>query len=285
MTGRTTIPMNKLNNALATTALSLVDIIVDAIPDPELKLKLKTLTYAVKIPYAFFKELLPTEADEFIKELMQPGKISDIVIHSSEFQQALGNTLQNLAYVNDREKREIIKKAFTGAYISQDEYAKKHLDRLQETAQRISIPALQHLLFIKRDILPLWLRRVDELSNVSNVLPGYTLEEFKALKRRTTAISLVYDSWYEKRKQEVTAAFNRSDTQDTRKAYDLSGADESKHRTQFMEYWDEYASFGIFRQGNDPSIGTYGGGSGTVRYLTQFGEEFIKYLEGISKAR
>jgi len=172
-------------------------------------------------------------------------------------------------------------KAFLGAYISSDEYAKNHLERLQETAQSMSLPALQHLAFIKRGIFPIRDMNLKSKPGKSQKI-GYTDTEYREFLKRTMAISHDYNTWHDAQKQQVTKEFNRNTTAETKRAYDLIGAVEEKRRLQYSEYWSEYNSRGIFKQGNDPSIGTFGGGSGTVQYLTEFGERLLEYVEAVS---
>ena len=188
-----------------------------------------------------------------------------------------------MVYAREKERRDIIKRAFTGAYISQDEYAKNNLERLQETAQALSLPALQHLAFIKRDILPIREMELKSKAQKSQ-MPGYTDIGYREYLKRTSAISNYYNTWHDEQKKEAQKEYNRNPTQENKDRYDLSGAEEQKRRMRFAEYWSEYVSRGVFRQGNDPSIGTIGGGSGTVQYLTEFGERLLQYVDVLSKA-
>lgn len=270
--------MGKIKNALAAAAVAGIDEAINSVPDLALRTQLRAVSFAVKVPYAFLKELLPTETDKFVKEVLSSDKLTKKVIQSAEFQQALGNTLQNMVYAKEEERREIVKKAFTGAYISQDDYAKDNLERLQETANRISIPALQHLSFVKREILPIRSRNLEREVKENSLPVGFTVGEYMLFKQLTTPISKFYDEWHQEQQREAKEAFNKSPTDTNRQNYDLSGAKEQKLRRKFSEYWSELSSLGIFRQGNDPTIGLVGGGGGTVQYLTEFGEEFIKYL-------
>ncbi|OGE36925.1 hypothetical protein A3B45_00575 [Candidatus Daviesbacteria bacterium RIFCSPLOWO2_01_FULL_39_12] len=274
--------MGKLRRGLAEASLAVIDQAISQIPDPVLKLQISTLSLAVKVPYFILRELLPTETDKFLKEVLESSKITKDVINSPEFQQALGSTLANLTYARGIERQEIIKKAFIGAYISGDDYAKNHLERLQETAESMSLPAIQHLAFIRREIFPI--RDMDLKSKPEKSQKiGYTDDEYQGFLKRTAAISNYYNSWHDAQKQEITKEFNRNTTDETKRAYDLISANEEKRRLQYSEYWSEYNSRGIFKQGNDPTIGTFGGGSGTVQYLTEFGERLLEYVEAISK--
>lgn len=275
--------MGNLKNALTAVNLEIVETAIDFIPDPALRSQLKIITLAVKAPYIFLKELLPAETDQFINEVLDLEKISHEIVFSAEFQQALGKTLDNMIYESETEVREIIKKIFKAAYISQDEYAKKHFSKLQNTAKQISLPALQHLVFIRQEILPIRDRVITTLARTEQPPVGYTKEEHYASKIRNTPISKFYDEWHQNNDQEVQKNFNRNPNAKTREAYDLSAAKERKTRQEFVEFWTEYNSLGIFRQGNDPSITTIGGGSGTNQYLTEFGEKFINYIFSVSK--
>jgi len=275
--------VGKLRKGLAEAGLATIDHAIAQTPDPTLRLLLSTCALAVKIPYFILRELLPTETDEFVKETLESDKITQDVINSPEFQQALGSTLENLVYAREKERRDIIKRAFTGAYISQDEYAKNNLERLQETAQALSLPALQHLAFIKRDILPIREMELKSKAQKSQ-MPGYTDIGYREYLKRTSAISNYYNTWHDEQKKEAQKEYNRNPTQENKDRYDLSGAEEQKRRMRFAEYWSEYVSRGVFRQGNDPSIGTIGGGSGTVQYLTEFGERLLQYVDVLSKA-
>lgn len=273
--------MGRVRRGLAEASLAVIDYTISQIPDPSLKMQLSTLSLAVKVPYYILRELLPTETDKFVKEVLESDKITQDVINSPEFQQALGSTLEALIYAREKERQDLIKKAFMGVYISTDDYAKNHLERLQETAQSISLPALQHLAFIKREIIPIREMGFKSKPEKSPKI-GYTDNEYKEFLKRTMAISHDYNTWHDAQKQQVTKEFNRNTTDETRRAYDLIGAVEEKRRLQYSEYWSEYNSRGIFKQGNDPSIGTFGGGSGTVQYLTEFGEKLLEYVEAVS---
>ncbi len=273
--------MGKIKRALTEASLAVNEYAISLIPDPALRAQVATLALAVKIPYLILRELLPTDTDKFVKEVLESDQITQDVIKSSEFQQALGSTLENLIYAKERERQEIIKKAFTGAYISQDDYAKNYLERLQETAQSMSLPALQHLSFIKREIFPIRDMNLKNKPQASQKI-GYTDTEYREFLKRTTPISNDYNAWHDAQKQEATKDFNRNPTDENRRTYDLSSATEEKRRLQYSEYWSEYNSRGIFKQGNDPAIGTWGGGSGTVQYLTEFGERLLEYVEAMS---
>lgn len=273
--------MGKIKSALTEASFAVNEYAISLIPDPTLRAQVATLALAVKIPYLILRELLPTDTDKFVKEVLESDKVTQAVLKSPEFQQALGSTLQNLIYARERERQEIIKKAFTGVYISADDYAKNHLERLQEIAQSMSLPALQHLAFIKREIIPIRDMNLKHKPGKSQKI-GYTDTEYREFLKRTMAISHDYNTWHDAQKQQVTKEFNRNTTDETRRAYDLIGAVEEKRRLQYSEYWSEYNSRGIFKQGNDPSIGTFGGGSGTVQYLTEFGERLLEYVEAIS---
>lgn len=227
-----------------------------------------------------FYVLYPEESKEFHEQIR---RVKKEIVKSPEFLQALRNTYDTLLNTKEEEKRKIIMNAFNGAYISQEEYAKDNLERLQNTAHRISVPALQHLSFIKREILPRKKKEVEALTKKATPQAGFTNEEFKAFKKRTITISQFYDEWYQEQKRNAEKQFNRNKTEETKKKFDMAGAREQKWRQQFLEFWTEYNTLGILRQGNDPSIGTYGGGSGTVQYLTNFGERFLNYLVGVSK--
>ena len=85
--------MGKLRKGLAEAGLATIDHAIAQTPDPTLRLLLSTCALAVKIPYFILRELLPTETDEFVKETLESDKITQDVINSPEFQQALGSTL------------------------------------------------------------------------------------------------------------------------------------------------------------------------------------------------
>lgn len=274
--------MGALRRGLAEASLAVIDHTISQIPDPILRMQLSGLSLAVKVPFYILRELYPSETDQFVKEALDANKISQGLVNSPEFQQALGSTLEALIYARERERQNIIKKAFLGAYISSDEYAKNHLERLQETAKSMSLPAIQHLAFIKSEIFLIRDMNLKNKPQKSQRI-GYTDIEYKEFLKRTTAISHDYNAWHDAQKQQATKEFNRNSTDENRKTFDLIGANEDKRRMQYSEYWSEYNSRGIFRQGNDPTIGTVGGGGGTVQYLTEFGERLLEYVEAISK--
>lgn len=272
--------MGKIKRALTEASIAVIDHTISQISDPALRAQLSAMSLAVKVPYFILRGLLPTDTDNFVKKVLESDKITKDVIKSPEFQQALGITLQNLIYAREKERQEIIKRAFTGAYISSDEYAKHHLERLQETAQSMSLPTLQHLVFIKREIFPIRDMNLQSKPQKSQRI-GFTDTEYREFLKRTTPISNDYNGWHEAQKQHATKEFNRNPTDENRRTFDLIGATDEKRRLQYSEYWAEYNSRGIFRQGNDPTIGTIGGG-GTVQYLTEFGERLLEYVEAIS---
>ena len=104
--------MSKLKCAAAAASIAVIDDLIDAIPDPILKTKLKALSFAVKVPYALLKELYREEPDRFLKDILNSDKINQKIINSPEFQQAIGNTLQNMVYVKDKEKRAVVSEYF-----------------------------------------------------------------------------------------------------------------------------------------------------------------------------
>ncbi len=188
--------MGKLKGALAAASLVSIDAMIASIPDPTAKAAMVAATFALKIPYAFLKEMLPDEADKFLEEIFSSNKLTKKIVRSQEFQQALGNTLQNMVYAKDKSRRKIIKKAFMGAYISSNEYAKNNLERLQDVASRISIPALQHLSFLKTAIIPIRDKNLEQELIKDTSLPGFTDVEHKIHKKRTTSLNGSYNEWF-----------------------------------------------------------------------------------------
>lgn len=273
--------MGKLKKGLTEVSLAVIDHAISQIPDIALRAQLSALSLAVKVPYFILRELVPTETDKFVREVLESDKLTQDVIKSPEFQQALGSTLQNLVYSREKERQDMIKRAFTGAFISEDEYAKNHLERIQQIAQSMSLPALQHLSFIRSEIFPIRDMNLKAHPHKSP-LPGFTDLEYAEHLKRTSPISKSYDGWHQEQKQQATKEFNRNPTDENRRSFDLQGASEQKRRLRFSEFWAEYNSYGILRQGNDPAIGTVGGGSGTVQYLTEFGERLLEYVEAVS---
>lgn len=268
--------MGKLKNAALVGTIAFQNALLNSTTDPMIKSILVFSSFAFLIPYAIFSELYKKEAEEILLDLLKSGKITEEVIKSPEFQQSLGNLFDNLKKMKESEKRDLNKRAFMGAYISEDEYTKNYLERIQDVSMRISVRAIQHLSFVKKEVLPLLKKEAESFMN--NPQAGYTPDGFKTHKMRTIAISQFYDEYYSNRRREVEREFNRNTNDETRRAFDLVGAEEQKTRLRFVEFWTEFNTLGIFRQGNDPTIGTVGGGSGTVQYLTEFGNEFIKYI-------
>lgn len=274
--------MGNLKSAFTSAALAGIDEMINAIADPALRATFKTMAFAVKVPYALLKELLPEETDTLITAVLTSEQMTQEILHSPEFQQALGNTLDALTHAKEKVKRDIIKKVFTQAYLSNDEYAKNHMERLNDVTQRISIPALQHVVFLKQEILPMMDADVEGKMNPKTTSIGYSPDEYRQKLKRTTAISNYYDVWHTDRKQEITKNYHRNQTEEKRRIFDLSDADEQKRREQFSEIWAELNTLNIFRQGNNPAIGTVGGGGGTVQYLTTFGDQFMFYVASIN---
>lgn len=273
--------MPGFKKALAGASISIIDHAISQVPDPEMRGYLSAASLAVKVPYYILIELKQAETEEFVKKVITSDKLGLEEITSAEFQQAIGATLNNLIYAKEKERRDLIQRAFIGGYISSDKYAKDNLERLQETALSMSLPAIQHLAFIKSEILPireLYLKSQPQKSDRA----GYTDSEFQELQRRRRPINYDYDSWYSQQKQEITKEFNRNPSDDSRRSFDLIGAVEDKQRSKYLEYWSEYNSRGIFRQGNDPTVGTFNGGGGSVQYLTDFGERLVNYVGAIS---
>ena len=271
--------MGKLKSAVAAASLTVIDGLIDSVPDPLLKQQLKSFTFAVKVPYAFLKELYKKEPDEVLNEVLKSGKITLDVINSPEFQQALGNTFQYMAYAKEKEKRDLIKKAFIGAYISQDEYSKDHLERLQDTAQRISLPALQHLGFVKKEILPLWEKEMEIKAKEPLLSPdfiGLTHNEIKKMIRGQIPIA---------RRWEYEIAEDERLLKDivTSNPYETKSVLRQKLANNRIEYWLELNILGIFKQGNSSTGVTNGEGGEGFQYLTEFGENFINYVEALSK--
>ncbi len=259
--------------ALASASREAIDPLISLVIDPALKAQLIAASFALKVPYAFFKELLPDEADEFLKEALLAPNLTKTLFESSEFQQALGNTLQNLIYAKEKTKRDLIKKVFLEAYINQQEYAKNHLERLQGIAQQISLPGLEHLFFLKKQVIPLRDKELDNTLKIQSPPSGFTQDEFRHLKLRTVAISTFYDAWHSL--QRVPNSPPRPDER-------MLDAIEDKKRNEFSEIWSELDSLAIFKQGSDPTVGEVRRVTGTIQYLTDFGEKFLSYLPTIT---
>jgi len=271
--------MGKVTKALAkNVVITAVDEMLSLMPPSEIKVTMKAIWFPIKISYLTLCDIDPREGDEFKNKVVAIVKDDPSLWDSIEFKQSLLSTLQILTETRENKKRKVINIIYFGGYIQSENRKSFELERLNRTAQAISLPALEHLKFISEEILPMKERLMREkVASMNKENRENDDEWWFQLNMKQEADSLVIGQWiaqeYNPNSPKLKAKDPRlGNNKEASKKYFEEEARVSEH---FSEMASELSSLGIFRQRD-----VFGGiaGNNLGYSLTKFGHSFIKYV-------
>lgn len=277
--------MNKIKKALATIGknaiLTTLDEIEKFIPP---SFYTHNVLFACKIAATSFFDLYPGEYKEFLELIRAKiNQISGELFSSNEFQQSLALTFETLLRTREQKKRDLIRKIYLEGYLPAEERYKVNLERFYRIAQEISIEGLEYLKFINDEILPIkekWAR--GEVKKMNKENREHNDDWWLRLTMRNKPDSEIIMQWiyneYNPNSKKVQAG-----TPNVLKGKQLREkqfAEEEEKYNQYAEVASELISLGIFK--TVVSGGLVGQGASSSQTLTEFGQEFIKFVKGLS---
>jgi len=269
--------MNKITRALAkNVAITAVDEMLSQMPPSEIKATMTAIWFPIKVSYLTLCDIDPREGDEFKNRVVAIVKNDPSLWDSAEFKQSLLSTLQTLTETREDKKRKVINIIYFGGYIPSGDRKSFELERLNMTAQTISLPALGHLKFVADEILPfkekLMREKVDSMNKENRENDD---EWWFRLYMKQEADSSIIDKWVH---QEYNPNSTKLKAKDPRLGTDKEVSkkyfeEEAKVREHSSEMASELISLGIFRQRDALWDG------GLAYSLTEFGHNFIQYVQ------
>jgi len=274
--------IKKISKALAkNTFLEVLDEIRSNLPpDPYLRGSL----FACKVAVASFFDLYPDESKEFWDQLKQHvPEINEALLSSEEFQQSLALTFETLLRTRQERKRALIKQIYLNGYVSTDNRYEANLERFYRIAQEISLEALEYLKFIADEILPRkekWAK--EEVAKMEGKHEG-SVEWWEKLTMRRKPDSEIIMRWiYEEfnPNSEIVKARIPNVLQDKSLSKEQFEKEREKEN-QYAEISSELLALGIFRTIVSGG-GGFGDGASNAQTLTEFGHEFIRFVQTLS---
>lgn len=237
------------------------------------------------IIYGFFPALMQlkqeriNEVAKFIQE--HPEEFRKEIVQSEEFQEGFLVFFEQYLKSRIKIKRDILKKIFLGYTTAED---KEHyeLERLNDCLVRITIPSLEFLAFLKKEIIPILEAQIEEeLKQETYKKSDRSKEWWHDQLMVQHSIWTLIDKWIhdelspenQKVKEEYGIKNNEGWIPDLQHRAETREKDK---RDQIRESTSELVTLGIF----DLRIGggTWGGGGGKDYSLTTFGIKFLSHI-------
>lgn len=259
------------SNALKNLAIGTADVIIQNLPDIPALLAIKIGWASVRVAVAVSNDLLPEETREYWQEIELATKNKFELLNSVEFKQSLTNTFDSFVKARDIKKRQLIKEIFLSGYISTSDYNNFEIERMNEVATRISLPALQHLKFLLETILPM--QTIDIEKNITEVKKDTDL--LRRGQKGINPLSKYLGDWiYNEHNINSDKFKNDKVNSNDIDQINNQGRIENMVRDNFTEYSNELLSLSILRP--VPTFDTQGFD------FTQFGVSFGKYVSSLS---
>lgn len=268
-----------VNPLIKNAVIPIIDTVFETYPTKDTTYyAAKASWMGIKATYGFAENMFGREAYDFMDEVNENIKPLTYALWSStEFRQSILSTLDSLIRTRTAEKRRIIKAIYTRGYLKAEDKEKFELERLNTTANQISVDAVKHLQFIKKEIMPIH----SELAQAEDQIPAepkpnrewWLRRNLQRIKLSEAIQKYIYSEYgLNSPKKKV----DEPDSKD-RQAWDewarKVGDEENEVRTEFLEYATELISLGIFSSN--------GGGYTWTRY----GLSFLQYLDEPEKSK
>jgi len=237
--------------------------------------------YAVIGLYGVYLALRQDELNELLNLInSNPEIFRKEIVESEEFRKGFIQFFDSYVKERLKNKRQILTRVLLGFTTATDK-DKFELERLQDSLLRLSPQAIEVLVFINRDVLPIMKKNVNKEmeSYAKNARPD-DLDRLLDITWQRQSISKIIMQW-------IYDRYNSNSPQ-VKKQYNLGSEHnpdlqakiaviEHKVTKEKTECWTELLSLGIFRM--NVQGGTFAGGSASECHLTDFGMRFLKYIE------
>ncbi len=237
--------------------------------------------YAVIGLYGVYLALRQDELNELLDFInSHPQEFRKEIVESEEFRKGFIQFFDT--YVKERleKKRQILRRILFG-FTSASDKENFELERLQDSLLRISPQAIEVLVFINKEILPVMKKNIEkEMENYAKNARSDEHNRLLDITWQRQSVSALIMQWIHDR-------YNSNSPQ-VKKQYNLGSehnpdiqakiaAIEHQVTKEKTECWTELLGLGIFRM--NVQAGTFAGGSASEYHLTDFGIRFLKYIE------
>lgn len=211
----------------------------------------------------------------FIKD--HPNEFKSEIVESPEFQKGFILCFEKYLRIRSDDKRVILEKIILGFTVSDDK-EKYHLERLTDVLDKISIEALEQLIFIKQVILPIIESTIkEEIAQVRYLPEEKTRIENQCRERQSISKAVMkwlYDN-FNINSPKVKEQYNIGSESNPQLSALVANKEYEATREK-TTCWAEMTSLGILRL--VVVDGGMGGGAGGEYRLTDFGSQFIDFL-------
>ncbi len=222
------------------------------------------------------------EITEFIKD--HPKEFREEIVQSKEFRK--GFLLFTEQYLKQRveDKKKILKRILLG-YTLTDNKIDYEFERLNDCLVRMTVPALQFVIFLKTKIIPTLKEQYrDDLVKQKYLRSDRSNEWWWDDKLIKVSVGSPIQDWlhndYSPTTQKVKEEYGIKQNEGW--IADLEHRAETRERdkrNEVNEKMNELVTLGILRTQTEG--GTLGGGGGTDYRLTAFGLNFIKQIDDV----
>jgi hypothetical protein len=227
--------------------------------------------------YLGMKQEELNEVITFIKD--HPNEFRKKIVKSEEFRKGFVSFFDN--YIKQRivEKRRILRAILLG-FSSDGNKREFELEKMQEALMRISLNALETMVFVKKEIIPLV-----ELEYKNNLKPyknqvGLEGKRLRVITRQRIVLSGLIDKWISDRygsNSELQKKLHGEPDSWSQSLRDKIVYEEHVIRNKYTGTLSELANLDILDRRNGTA--TWGGSVGSGFGITTFGYKFIDYLD------
>lgn len=229
--------------------------------------------------FGYYMALKQEEVNSFVQELIKhPEVYRKEIVESKEFRDGFVISFENYLKARSKKKKQFIQNILLG-FASSTDKEMFELERLQDTILRISPEALELLVFLKKEILPIMKENVEtEMKNYKGTIPEENERLIDITWQRQSASSVIM-KWihdrYNSNSPSVKKQYNLGSEHNPELSAKIA-AIEHKITKGKTECWPELSGLGIFRM--NVTGGLIGDGAGANYHVTDFGFRFIEYI-------
>lgn len=229
--------------------------------------------------FGYYMALKQEEVNSFVQELMNhPDIYRKEIVVSKEFRDGFVISFENYLKARSKKKKQLIQSILLG-FTSSIDKEKFELERLQDTILRISPEALDLLVFLKKEILPLMRENVEkEMKSYKSTIPEEA-ERLLDVTWQRQSVSSVIMKWiyyrYNSNSPSVKKQYNLGSEHNPELSAKIA-AIEHKIAKEKTGSWPELSGLGIFRM--NVTGGLVGEGAGSNFHITDFGLRFLDYI-------
>ena len=270
-------------NLLKKTGKALADATVEHIGD------LIKQAPALGLAYHLFTNLTGNAAEmrkqrvfEFMEAIVdKPDVFTQKILETEAFQDGFATTLQQYITMRTERKRQVVRAAFEDFARSLDK-PNFQLERFMDTVQKISPASIALLGFINNTVLPYRDEQIRKELATQNLGIEKPYEWWFELTKKREPISKYLDQWlfdrYNPAGADIKAKYGVTEAKDIPEKEQFRLMEiETAQREKYHAPFGELTYLGIFGSGFRGA--TWGDGGGITWTLTDFGYEFIEYIE------